>query len=69
MPRRKRNHPDPAPAEILHLCAQIRRNWSETMHRVRAGYGQNFEAVAKRDNWSPPVIDTTEIEIPREMMF
>ena len=67
MSRRKRCSRDPAPSEILHLCAQLRHNWSETMHRVRAGYGQNFEAVAKRDVWTPPLIDTSELEVPREM--
>jgi hypothetical protein len=67
MTHRKRNRQDPAPSEILHLCAQIRRNWSETMHRVRAGYGQNFEAVAKKECWTPPVIDTSELELPCEV--
>ena len=68
MARRKRNRRDPAPAEILYLCAKIRRKWSETMHRVRAGYGENFEAVIKREAWIPPVISCEELELPREML-
>lgn len=69
MTRRKRNRRDPAPAEITYLCARIRRKWSETMHRVRAGYGENFEAVEKRDNWTPPVVPSQDLEVPRELAY
>ena len=68
MARRKASRRDPAPAEILHLCAQIRRSWSEMTHRVRAGYGENYEAVTKREAWTPPVILTSEVELPPEVL-
>jgi hypothetical protein len=68
MARRKSSRRDPAPAEILHLCAQIRRGWSEMTHRVRAGFGENYEAVTKREAWSPPVVPASELELPRELL-
>lgn len=67
MARRKSSRRDPAPAEILHLCAQIRRGWNELTYRMRAGYGQNHEAISRRAAWSPPLILSSDLELPREM--
>ena len=66
MARRKSVRNDPAPAEIERLCAEIRESWSEMTFRVRAGYGKNYEAVAKQQAWLPPVIAATELEMPVE---
>jgi hypothetical protein len=66
MARRKSVRRDPAPAEIQRLCAEIREAWSEMTFRVRAGYGKNYEAVAKQQAWLPPVILANELESPAE---
>ncbi len=68
MARRKSSRRDPAPAEILHLCAKIRRTWTEMTHRVRAGYGENYESVARREIWTPPMVLLREVELPREVL-
>jgi hypothetical protein len=66
MARRKSSRRDPAPAEIVYLCAQIRRGWSELTYRVRAGYGQNYEQVQQQEVWTPPEIKLSELEWPEE---
>ncbi|HIF33126.1 MAG TPA: hypothetical protein EYG57_07275 [Planctomycetes bacterium] len=66
MARRKRVRRDPAPAEIQRMCAEIRKSWNEMTHRVRAGYGKNYEAVAKQEAWSPPMIASSDLEYPVE---
>jgi len=68
MARRKSSRRDPAPAEIVHLCAKIRRTWSEMTHRVRAGYGANYEMAARRDAWTPPIVMLREIDAPHEAL-
>jgi hypothetical protein len=37
-------------------------------HRVRAGYGENYEAVSKREAWLPPLILANEVDLPREVL-
>ena len=54
--------PDPAPAEIRRRCAEIRSMWSELTHRVRAGYGKNYDAVQDNQAWFPPMVSTRELE-------
>lgn len=66
MSKKKRMRVDPAPAEIKRLCAEIRSMWSDTTYKVRAGYGKNYEAVAKFEAWYPPMVQATEMEDYRE---
>lgn len=67
MARRRSSRRDPAPAEIVYLCAQIRRTWSEWTYRVRAGYGETFEQVQQREGWTPPEIQLSQLEVPEEV--
>ena len=62
MSKKKRLRVDPAPAEIQRLCAEIRSMWSDMTYKVRAGYGKNFEAVAKFEAWLPPTVTSLEME-------
>ena len=66
MSKKKRMRVDPAPAEIQRLCAEIRGTWSDMTYKVRAGYGKNYEAVAKFEAWYPPMVASTEMEDMRE---
>ena len=54
---------DPAPAEIKRRCAEIRDMWSEMTHRVRAGYGRNYEEVYENNAWTPPRFSSLELEL------
>ncbi len=62
MGARRRSLPDPAPAEIQRRCAEIRSMWSELTHRVRAGYGKNFDAVIANQSWRPPMVRLADLE-------
>ena len=66
MSKKKRLRVDPAPAEIRRLCAEIRSTWSDMTYKVRAGYGKNFDAVAKFEAWLPPMVSSLELEEFRE---
>lgn len=66
MSGKKRLRVDPAPAEIQQRCAEIRSMWSDTTYKVRAGYGKNFEAVAKFEAWYPPMISGVDVDELRE---
>lgn len=66
MSGKKRLRVDPAPAEIQRLCAEIRSLWSDATYKVRAGYGRNFEAVARHEAWLPPLISALEFEELRD---
>ncbi|MCA9178310.1 MAG: hypothetical protein KDB14_27805 [Planctomycetales bacterium] len=66
MSKQKRMRTDPAPAEIKRLCAEIRTMWSDMTYKVRAGYGKNFDAVAKFEAWLPPTVSTLELDELRE---
>jgi hypothetical protein len=48
------------------MCAEIRKSWNEMTHRVRAGYGKNYEAVARQEAWLPPMIASMDLEYPAE---
>jgi hypothetical protein len=63
MARRRSIARDPAPTEIENRCAEIRRGWSEMTHRVRAGYGRNYEAVAQNEAWLPPVVNSLDLDL------
>lgn len=63
MARRAALARDPAPAEIERKCAEIRGRWSEMTHRVRAGFGKNYEAVTENEAWLPPIISAIELDL------
>ena len=63
MARRASLARDPAPSEIARKCAEIRGRWSELTHRVRAGYGKNYEAVQENEAWAPPTIASTDLDL------
>jgi transposase len=53
------HHPDPSEEEIEQRAAEVRKSWSPSEARRR------LVGVAKKTSrWTPPVIETGEIEAP-----
>jgi hypothetical protein len=59
MARRGPKTIDPTPQEIERRTKQIRAAWSERTHRIRSGW--SVEAADKMDQWTAPVIRTSEL--------
>ena len=59
---------DPAPAEIVRACAEIRDGWDERTYLVRAGVYATREDAEVHPRWSPPYVSTRDLEMPLEAL-